>query len=168
MKLHRQAVIGYIHKTYVDANNLPHPITRIESAINGSKIRLDLCEHIEKQATDIVKSLLGTLVFRKNTVEYTVAIGHSYARKASSIIYQYCEVNKEDWGANGCVWTFGIGASEFDKFMLALNKITHGDYQLTTGIDKKPQIKDDNGEQGKQRKKEKRKKQRERRNRDKN
>jgi len=168
MKRHRQAVIGYLHRTYVDASNLPHPTTRLEAAVNESKVRLDPSEQVEKQAIDIVKDMSGKLVFRKNTVEYTVAVTHTYARKASSVIYQYCEVNKEDWGANGCVWTFGIGAPEFDKFMAALNKITHGDYQLTTGVDKKPRLKDDNGEQGRQRKKERRKKQRERRNRDKN
>jgi ribosome maturation protein SDO1 len=163
MKRHKQAVIGHLHRTYVDAGNLPHPLTRLEAAVNDSKVRIDPGEQVEKQANDIVKAMSGKLVFRKNTVEYTVAVSHTYARKASSVIYQYCEVNKENWEANGCVWTFGIGASEFDKFMAALNKITNGDYQLTTGIEKKPQLKDNNGKQARSRKKEKRKKQREKR-----
>jgi len=164
---HRRKVIAYIHKTYVDGGNLPHPISRLEAVIDEAKVRLDPRENPEKHGEDIVSKLRGTLVFKKNTVEYTIIVGHAYAKKAQGVVYKLADVRKESWDAEGCTWILNVPNSQFDGFLSALNKLTQGDFTLLADGQKPPskQEKDVDGEKARQRKKDRRKKKRERLNR---
>ena len=130
---HRRAVIGFIQRTYVDAKGIPHPRTRIDVAVDESKVRLDPSQQVEKQADDIVKKMQGVLVFKKTLMEYTVFLDHRYAKKCSGIIYKNAEVQKEDWDAQGCKWALNISPLDFDAFCIELNRSTGGDYLLAVG-----------------------------------
>jgi ribosome maturation protein SDO1 len=165
---HRRAVIGYMHRTYVDARNLPHPVSRLEGVIDEAKVRLDQRESVEKQADEIVKKLQGTLVFRKNTAEYTVVVKHEYAKKVQSTIYQFSDVRKEDWSAQGCTWTLNVSPHDLDNLISALNKTTKGDFQLLIDGQKPVVDQAEVADSNRKKKKEKRARNRERREKNKN
>jgi rRNA metabolism SBDS family protein len=130
---HRRAVIGFLHKTYVDAKGLPHPTSRLDGVVDEAKVRLDNTKQVEKQAEEIVKKMQGKLVFVKSVMECTLFLEHKYARKCSGVVYKNCEIQKEDWDAQGCKWVINISPGDFDGFCNELNKSTGGDYQLAMG-----------------------------------
>lgn len=158
MEKHRRAVIGYIHNTYLDANNLPHPIARLESIPEQAKVHLDPNGSIQRQAEEIVKRMHGTLVFKKATAEYTVLLEHAYAKKCTGVIYKYCSDPKDTWDATGCIWKLQISPREFDNFINELNKITQGDYVLTSGTEKAPELPESKIQESGKKKKRNRKK----------
>jgi len=130
---HRKKIIGYMHRTYVDAKGLPHPVTRLKEVLREAKVRLNPLGNHEKQAEEIIKKMQGKLVFKKSCVEYTIFLVHKYARKCQGIIYKYCKISRESWDRDGCLWLLTLSPGDFDSFMKDLNKITGGDYLLNIG-----------------------------------
>jgi ribosome maturation protein SDO1 len=133
MDAHRRQVIGYLHKTYVDASGLPHPVTRLEGTVDESKVRLDVAVNPKKQAEEVVKKMLGKLVFKKSSMEFTLFLEHKYAKKCQGIVYKNCEVSKESWDQQGCRWILLSSPGDFDGFVAEMNKVTSGDYLLAMG-----------------------------------
>lgn len=157
MEKHRKAVLGYIHSTYLDASNRPHPLSRLETLPEQAKVRLDPNIPVQKQADEIVKKMQGVLVFKKGTVEYTLSLGHAYAKKCTGVVYKYCANPKDSWDAVGCTWKLEIAPREFDSFLAELNKITQGDFTLTSGTEKTPELPESKIESGRKKKKKLRK-----------
>ncbi len=136
MEKYRKAVLGYIHRNYLDAGGLPHPRPRLETLPEQTKVRLDPNGSVENQAEEIIRKMQGILVFKKGTVEYTLLLEHKYAKKCTGVIYKYCSNPKDTWDVAGCIWKLQISPREFDAFISELNKITQGDFVLTTGTEK--------------------------------
>lgn len=132
MDVHIKQVMEYLHKTYVDAGGLPHPIARLEEMLGESKVRMDPAVNPKKQAEQYVKNMQGKLVFKKSTMEFTIFLEHRYAKKCQGTVYKSCDVSVENWDRQGCLWTLQCTPNEFDNFISNLNKVTSGNYLFTT------------------------------------
>ena len=127
----KKNIIYIIHKNYINPmNKLPHPIARIENAINEIKFRIDPVKDSTKQAEEIIKKLQGVLLFKKSLIEGTLSLSHNYLGSCMNIVNTKTNVIKETYTNEGCTWEIELSPGEFDNFMNILNKKTKGDYKF--------------------------------------
>jgi ribosome maturation protein Sdo1 len=129
LRIHTQEVLGYLHRMYVDHDGVPHPLIRLEGVLEESKVRLDPQINVRKQAEEIIKKMLGKIVFKKNTIDYILKIQPTYNCK--DIIQKYCPVYKR---GRDDLWYICVCPSEFDLFISKLNKVTAGDYTINRNM----------------------------------
>ena len=130
-------VIDYLNRSFVDAKGLPHPIAKIESLIEESKIKLNQSESVSKQAEKIIKKLQGKAVFKKSSNSYSLFLKKEYTKEGKILIHRFCDVKSEEWSSEGCTWTVLITLTNFDLLIESLNKFTGGDYTISTEEEKK-------------------------------
>lgn len=128
---HKKAVIGYIHRTYINEKGLPHPLSRLEGIVEESKVRLDPSKHVVKQAEEIVTKMRGVLIFKKSVMEYTLFLERKYVKKCEPIVHKNCDVQKTTDDSTGRTWALSIPHCNFDRLCTELTNITDGDFSLT-------------------------------------
>jgi len=127
----KKEIIVYLHRNYIDPKSkLPHPIVRLEQALENSKYRVDADGQVVKQSQELIKALLGKLSFAKSEMEGVLSISHAYSGACANIVHAMAEVKKEDYTAEGVRWEVGVSPGDFDAFIAALNKSTKGDYDF--------------------------------------
>lgn len=69
----KKELLGFLHKNFIDPKtNLPHPMVRLEQALENSKYRVDADGPVAKQSQELIKALLGKLSFLKSEIEGTL------------------------------------------------------------------------------------------------
>ncbi len=105
----------------------PHPLHRIEKALEEAKVHIDITKSVEEQIPNILKALrpIIPIKFEKKTI--AVKIPGEYSGKAYSVVKNYGEIKKEEWGKQG-EWIFLIElpAGIVDEFFRELNAVTKG------------------------------------------
>jgi len=121
-------IIDIIHRNAVDPKTgLPHPVSRIENAIDVAKVKIDEIKSAEKQIDDVLKALRPVLPLKFEIKEIEVVIPAADAAKAYGFVRNFGDLLKENWNNDGS-WTGVIrmaGGLELD-FYEKLNNITHG------------------------------------------
>jgi ribosome maturation protein SDO1 len=127
----KREVINFIHKYYVDpSKKLPHPVARIENALEECKVRVDADVPVEKQIPDIISKLVNVIPLKKTTLEGQLIVPHSFIGAASSIIARYVTVERESYSSHGCTYDIGIVPGEYDLFMSEMNRVTKGNFDF--------------------------------------
>jgi ribosome maturation protein SDO1 len=127
----KHEILHYLHRNFLDPTlKLPHPLARLEGALEETKFRVDPDAPASRQALDLIKALSGVLFFSKALKEASLRLGHKYVGACSNIIHSMAEVQKETYTPEGVVWELGIPPADFDAFVAALNKVTKGDYDF--------------------------------------
>ncbi|HLF54239.1 MAG TPA: ribosome assembly factor SBDS [Candidatus Nanoarchaeia archaeon] len=127
----RRQIIEMIRKQGVDPRtNAPHPLTRIEAALEQSKAKIDEYKPAETQVQEILKQLRPILPIKMVTKEIDITIPAQYAQKAHPIIKHFAKILRENWENDGS-WhgmieiPGGLETDLYDK----LNNIAHGSVQ---------------------------------------
>jgi ribosome maturation protein SDO1 len=105
----------------------PHPIQRIENAIEQAKIHIDPFKSSEEQVNIIVNVIKRILPISMEKIDFAVKIPAQYAGKASAIIHKF-EIKKEQWLNDGSLaveFKLPIGLKQ--DLINDLNSATHGD-----------------------------------------
>jgi len=98
----RKRIIDILQKQGVDPRtNAPHPLTRIENALDQAKVRIDAYQPAEMQVRGILKELMPILPIKLVTKEVQVTIAAQYAPKAYPIVKNYGKIVKEEWRNDG-------------------------------------------------------------------
>ena len=127
----KQRIINIIHCNGVDPRtNAPHPLTRVEAALDEAKIKIDEYKTAEEQVQGILKKILPIIPikFVKKEIQLTISVEHT--GKSYQTIRQLGKILKESWNNDGS-WTGlieipgGMEQELYDK----LNSITHGTLQ---------------------------------------
>lgn len=127
----RKKVIDIIHRNGVDPKtHAPHPITRIENALEEAKFHFDEFASVEEQLREALKKLKPIIPIKFEIKEIAVKIGPEYAGKAYSIIKNYGKILKEEWQNNG----YWVGVVEMpggmeSEFYEKINEICHGEVE---------------------------------------
>ena len=125
----RKRLIDVIHRNAIDPKtNAPHPITRIEKALEEAKVRIDETKEAEEQLESVLDKINAILPIKFSVKEIRIAIPRAFAGKASGIIRAYGKILKETWDSQGN-WQGSIeipGGLELE-FYDKINKLTHGD-----------------------------------------
>ena len=125
-------VIYYIHKNYIDPKtHYPHPIHTLETYLEKVNYTIEPQGDTRRQAEDIVKKLqYQGIIFKKGRIDYNLSLNYQYMGKCTNIIHKFADIMSERQTSEGISYDLSIGPSEVDNFMVDLNKITKGDYEL--------------------------------------
>lgn len=127
----KREVVNFIHKYYIDpVRKLPHPVSRIENALEESKVRIDADIPVEKQIPDIVSKLIDVIPLKKTTLEGQLVIPHSFIGAVSGILAKYVTVERESYSSKGCTYDIGIVPGEYDMAMSEINRVTRGNFEF--------------------------------------
>ncbi len=124
----RQQICVHIQRNAVDPRtNLPHPLARIESAMEQAKVRIDEFESVQNQVKLVLPKLRELLPIRFEEVTLQVHIPAQHAAKAYGFLNQRTNLKRGDWKSDGsllaiCVIPGGIRLDFIDD----LQKLVHG------------------------------------------
>lgn len=129
----RRRIITIIHANVVDPRtHLPHPVTRLEAAIEQARVKIDEFRRAEDQITEIVKKLQPIIPIKFERVVLKIVASSAHSGKVYSICQNQGTILKGDWTNDGS-WVgeleipAGIQHDVIDK----LNSATHGDVDVT-------------------------------------
>ena len=124
----KKRIVDIIHRYGVDPRtNAPHPLQRIEAAIEEAKVKID--EHLkaEDQVKAIIEKLRPILPIKIEQKKIKVVIPAQYAPKTYALVKSMATIINEEWKTDGS-WEAmveipgGIEQEFYDK----LNKATKG------------------------------------------
>ena len=125
----RAQIINLIHRNGVDpTTHAPHPVTRIENALEEVKFHVDEFASVEEQLQEVIKKLKPIIPIRFEVKEIAVKIGPDYAGKAYSTVKKYGTILREEWQNNG-YWVAVVempGGME-SEFYEKINSVCHGE-----------------------------------------
>ena len=125
----RKQIINMIHRNGVDPKtHTPHPINRIENALEEAKFHVDEFASVEEQLKGVLAKLKPILPIKFEVKEISVKIGPQYAGKAYSIVKNYGTILREEWQNNG----YWVGVVEMPggmetEFYEKINSVCHGE-----------------------------------------
>ncbi len=128
----RKQIIDMIHRNGVDPKtHLPHPVARIELALEEAKFHVDEYKPVQKQVQEILKKLRVILPIKFEIKEIAVKIPSEHAGKSYTVISNFGKTLKQEWQPDGSLVAVieipgGLEQDFYDK----LNSITHGDNEV--------------------------------------
>eukprot|EP01122_Echinamoeba_exundans_P016170 TRINITY_DN8111_c0_g1_i1.p2 TRINITY_DN8111_c0_g1~~TRINITY_DN8111_c0_g1_i1.p2 ORF type:complete len:266 (+),score=84.42 TRINITY_DN8111_c0_g1_i1:30-800(+) len=127
----RAEIVNYIHKYYIDPKaKTPHPVVRIENALDTLKVKVDPEVAAERQVQDIVKRLPEVMPIKKSEMGGKIIIPHKSLGSATGIIKKFCQVQSESYGADGATFVVTFVPGDYNPLTQDLAKVTGGEYQL--------------------------------------
>ncbi|HVX03435.1 MAG TPA: ribosome assembly factor SBDS [Nitrososphaera sp.] len=124
----RKQIIAYINRSFVDPkSHLPHPITRIEAAMEQARVSIDPHKKAEDQAKDVVDALRAILPLKSETLKLIVKVPPQYAGQSYSVIKPAGELKAEEWQADGSLRVvIEMNAGARGTFIDRLGSVTKG------------------------------------------
>lgn len=128
----KRQIINLIHRNAINTqNNLPHPISRIETAIEEAKVKIDEFKPAEDQLKDIIKAISMILPIRVETRTIEVVMPSQYAVKAFNALKRYGKILNENWKSDGTLLAnLEIPAGMQEELENELNKVSHGNVDI--------------------------------------
>ena len=127
----KKKVVELIRLNAIDSKTgLPHPLVRIENAMEEARVKVDELKSAEDQLNDIVIKLSEVLPIKFEVKKFEIKIPAQFAGSSYSVVKKYGKIVSEDWGNDGSlsvVMEIPPGMSE--EFFDQLNKLTHGDME---------------------------------------
>jgi len=125
-------VIEMIHRNAVDPKtHIPHPINRIESAMEEAKVRIDEFKRPEEQVGRIVSQLQAILPIKMEVAEISIRVFNAQnAARAYPLIKSTAHIIKDEWLNDGS-WSgvVELPAGLSEDFFGKLNKLTKGEIE---------------------------------------
>jgi ribosome maturation protein SDO1 len=124
----RKKILEMIHRNGIDPKSgLPHPMTRLELAMDQSKIHIDEFGSVEKQVQDVLKAIREIIPIRFEKRKIEIKLTAETASKAYGALSQFGNKLKEEWRDDGSyVAVIEIPAGLQEELFDKLNKITQG------------------------------------------
>tara|TARA_Y100000310_G_C20700789_1_gene829675 strand:+ start:785 stop:1489 length:705 start_codon:yes stop_codon:yes gene_type:complete len=125
----RKQIINIIHRNGVDPKtHAPHPVNRIENALEEAKFHVDEFTSVQEQVQDALKKLKPIIPIRFEVKELQVKIGPEYAAKAYATVKRYGTILKEEWQNNGYyVAVLEMPGGLESEFYEKINEVCHGE-----------------------------------------
>ena len=125
----RKKIIELLHRNTVDSKTgLPHPVTRLENAMNEVKVHIDEFKSAEEQVEEILEKIQEVLPIKFEVKELWIKIPAQFGGQAYSVFKRFGKVLKEDW-SDGLAVNIEIPGGMVDEFFDAINKLTHGEVE---------------------------------------
>lgn len=128
----RRQIINFIYKNYVDPKTgLPHPVTRIEKAMEMISVSIDPLKPAEEQVKIIVEKLRPYLALKTGSVTFSFRIPAKHAYQAIAVLKEFGELKEESWGTDGSfsgkiVMPIASQAAFLDR----MASVTHGEAEV--------------------------------------
>ena len=130
-ELREQKYNKIVHLIHLNAINpkthLPHPVTRIKSAMEEAKVKIDDLRRAEDQVKDIVVKLRPVIPISIETLHLEIHVPALYAAKLYGQISAYGKTSKEQWLNDGSLSvTVEIPAGLREHVISELGGASHG------------------------------------------
>lgn len=124
----RKRIIDIIHRNAIDSKTgLPHPIQRIENAMNEAKVNISYIKSAEAQVQDVLKLLRPLIPIRFEIRELSIKIQPQHLGGAFRILKSYGKLLKENYQNDGSLLAIlEIPAGIQEELVDKLNNLTHG------------------------------------------
>ncbi|MEM3556694.1 MAG: ribosome assembly factor SBDS, partial [Conexivisphaerales archaeon] len=98
----RKQIVNFISKNFVDPKTgLPHPIVRIEKAMEMVGVTVDPMKPAEEQAKGVIEKLRPYLALKTGSITLSYKISSKYAYQAIRVLKEFGELKEENWGSDG-------------------------------------------------------------------
>ncbi len=128
----RKQIIQYINKNYVDPKTkLPHPIQRIENALENVRVIIDPFKKAEDQIKTVVDSLRKILPLASEMLQLNIVVPRSFASNSINFIKSSGSLISEQWLSDGSLKVkIEINAGIRGSFLDRLGTLTKGSAQV--------------------------------------
>ncbi len=130
----KKQIVQLINRSFVDPKtHLPHPIVRIDAALEEVRVPIDPFRRAEDQAKVIVDALRKILPLKSETIKLTVTVPPQFAAQSYSALKSTGDLQSEEWLADGSLRAMlNINASIRGQFLDRLGAVTKGTAQVKT------------------------------------
>jgi ribosome maturation protein SDO1 len=127
----RKKVIEQIARIAINPQtNTPHPLTRIEIAMNEARVHIDPFKSVDELVSETVKAIRPLIPIKIEESEMAVKIPALYAGHAYELKRMF-DVQKEEWSSDGSyIAVVKLPAGMRDELFSFVNRITKGDAQV--------------------------------------
>jgi len=109
----------------------PHPLRRIERALEETKFKVEIMKTVEEQIPKAVKSIRHLLPLRFETHVVAAKIPGQYASKSHTAIKGFGEIKKDEWQNDGAlIVVIELPAGIVEEFSNKLNSLTKGEVEI--------------------------------------
>lgn len=131
----RKQIVQFINRSFVDPKtHLPHPVMRIEAAMDEIRISIDPFKKPEDQAKTVVDALRKILPLKSEIVKLTVTIPSQFSSQSYSILKSTGDLKNEEWLSDGSLRaTLEMNAGIKGQFLDRLGSVSKGSAQVKEG-----------------------------------
>jgi ribosome maturation protein SDO1 len=124
----KRQIVQFINRSFVDPKtHLPHPIVRIEAAMEEVRVPIDPFRKVDDQAKAIVDAVRKILPLKSETLKLTITVPPQFAAQSYSALKSTGDLLSEEWLADGSLRaTVDINASLKGQFLDRLGAVTKG------------------------------------------
>ncbi len=128
----KKQIVQFINRSFVDPKtHLPHPVVRIEAAMEEVRMQIDPFKKVEDQAKSVVDALRRILPLKSETVKLTITVPPQFAAQSYSVLKSTGELKSEEWLADGSLRAvLDMNASIRGQFLDKLGAATKGSAQV--------------------------------------
>lgn len=128
----KRQIVQFINRSFVDPKtHLPHPVVRIEAAMEEVRVPIDPFKKVEDQAKTLVDALRKILPLRSETAKLTVTVPPQFAAQSYSVLKSTGDLKSEEWLADGSLKAvLDMNASIRGQFLDRLGAVTKGSAQV--------------------------------------
>ena len=128
----KKQIVQFINRSFVDPKtHLPHPVVRIEAAMEEVRMQIDPFKKVEDQAKSVVDALRRILPLKSETVKLTIIVPPQFAAQSYSVLKSTGELKSEEWLADGSLRAvLEMNASIRGQFLDKLGAATKGSAQV--------------------------------------
>jgi ribosome maturation protein SDO1 len=123
----RKQIVSIIVRNAINPQTkTPHPLARIESAMEEARVEIVISKSAKEQVDKIVKALKPIIPIKFEKIEVAVQVPPEYSGRLYHIIHEFGEVKKEDWISGEQYILIEMPAGLQDDFYSKINGATHG------------------------------------------
>ena len=128
----RNKIVNIIHKVTINPKtNTPHPVSRIENAINEARVKIDEFKKAEDQVSEIIDKLKPIIPIKKDQAVVEIKMPMNYASSLRDYITSNGKLLREDWKSDGSwVCQLEIPAGLKQILVDELNSKTRGEVEI--------------------------------------
>ena len=128
----KRQIVQFINRSFVDPKtHLPHPIVRIEAAMEEVRVPIDPFRKVDDQAKAIVDAVRKILPLKSETLKLTITVPPQFAAQSYSVLKSTGDLLSEEWLAEGSLRAMvDINASLRGQFLDRLGSVTKGSAQV--------------------------------------
>jgi ribosome maturation protein SDO1 len=128
----KRQIVQFINRSFVDPKtHLPHPIVRIEAAMEEVRVPIEPFRKADDQAKAIVDAVRKILPLKSETLKLTITVPPQFAAQSYSVLKSTGDLLSEEWLADGSLRAMiDINASLRGQFLDRLGAVTKGSAQV--------------------------------------
>jgi ribosome maturation protein SDO1 len=131
----KKQIVQFINKSFVDPKtHVPHPIIRIEAAMDEARVIIDPFKKADDQTKAVVDALRKILPLKSETAKLTVTVPPQFAAQSYNVLKSTGDLKGEEWLSDGSLRVvLEMNASLKGQFLDRLGSVTKGSAQVKEG-----------------------------------